>query len=236
MIRTFLFFITVIFMVIFICSCSNPKNSDENETPKIPEKKTILSLGNSYTIGESVPEADRWPNQLASKLVSRSFSVDKPQIIARTGWTTTELLNGIANSQLNPPYDLVTLLIGVNDQYRGLGINYYRDGFLKLIDKALEFAGNDSSRVIVLSIPDYSVTPFAQSGDTSAIRKELDQFNTLSKQLSLQAGLQYVNITPISRKAREDRTYLASDNLHPSGKMYAEWVEMVLPVAEGILK
>jgi len=234
--KRILILFTMIFLVNIVGKCSNPKNSENNEVPEIPGAKNILSLGDSYTIGESVEVENRWPNQLARALCGIGIGVNQPQIIARTGWTTTELLNGVQNSQLDPPYNLVTLLIGVNDQYRGLGINYYRDGFLKLINKAIQFAGNDTSRVIVLSIPDYSVTPFAQGGDTARIRQELDQFNMLNQELSLQAGVHYVNITPISRKARKDRTFLAPDNLHPSGKMYAEWVELVLPIAVEILK
>ena len=233
MIRTFLLSVIIMFAMLM---CENPKGSDNNKNNEPPRLKKILSLGDSYTIGQSVSESERWPNQLAKTLQDSGFNVDQPKIVARTGWTTTELLNGIQNSQLDSIYDLVTLLIGVNDQYRGLGINYYREVFLKLLDKAVEFAGSDSNRVIVLSIPDYSVTPFAQFRDTSAIRQELDQFNVLNKEYSEKAGVHYVNITPISRKALKDRTYLAPDDLHPSGKMYAEWVELVLPIAAATLK
>ncbi|MCI0494960.1 SGNH/GDSL hydrolase family protein [candidate division KSB1 bacterium] len=232
MIRLLLISLTILFATMM---CENPKNSKDNLNIEPPRAKTILSLGDSYTIGQSVSEAERWPNQLAKALQDSGLDVEQPKIIARTGWTTTELLSGIQNSQLDSVYELVTLLIGVNDQYRGLGINYYRDGFVKLLNKAIEFAGNDRNRVIVLSIPDYSVTPFAQGGDTARIRLELDQFNALNQELSLQAGVYYVNITPISRKALKDKTYLAPDNLHPSGKMYGEWAELVVLIAEKIL-
>ncbi len=232
MIRLLLISLTILFATTM---CENPKNSKDNLNIETPRAKTILSLGDSYTIGQSVSEAERWPNQLAKALQDSGLDVEQPKIIARTGWTTTELLSGIQNSQLDSVYELVTLLIGVNDQYRGLGINYYRDGFVKLLNKAIEFAGNDRNRVIVLSIPDYSVTPFAQGGDTARIRLELDQFNALNQELSLQAGVYYVNITPISRKALKDKTYLAPDNLHPSEKMYGEWVELVVPIAANIL-
>ena len=232
MIRLLLISLTILFATTM---CENPKNSKDNLNIEPPRAKTILSLGDSYTIGQSVSEAERWPNQLVKALQDSGLDVEQPKIIARTGWTTTELLSGIQNSQLDSVYNLVTLLIGVNDQYRGLGINYYRDGFVKLLNKAIEFTGNDRNRVIVLSIPDYSVTPYAQGGDTARIRQELDQFNSLNRELSLQAGVHYVNITPISRKALKDKTYLAPDNLHPSGKMYGEWVELVVLIAEKIL-
>jgi lysophospholipase L1-like esterase len=232
MIRLLLISLTILFATTM---CENPKNSKDNLNIEPPRAKTILSLGDSYTIGQSVSEAERWPNQLAKALQDSGLDVEQPKIIARTGWTTAELWNGIQNSELDSVYDLVTLLIGVNDQYRGLGINYYRDGFVKLLNKAIQFAGNDPNRVIVLSIPDYSVTPFAQGSDTARIRQELDQFNALNQELSLQAGVHYVNITPISRKALKDKTYLALDNLHPSGKMYGEWVELVFPIAKNIL-
>ncbi|MCU0644243.1 MAG: SGNH/GDSL hydrolase family protein [bacterium] len=232
MIRLVLISLTILFVTTM---CENPKNSKDNLNIEPLRAKTILSLGDSYTIGESVSESERWPNQLAKALQDSGFNVDQPKVVARTGWTTTELFSGIQNSQLDSVYNLVTLLIGVNDQYRGLGINYYREGFLKLLNKAIEFAGSDRNRVIVLSIPDYSVTPFAQRGDTARIRLELDQFNALNQELSLQASVHYVNITPISRKALKDRTYLAPDNLHPSGKMYGEWVELVVPIAYKIL-
>ncbi|HEX9970920.1 MAG TPA: SGNH/GDSL hydrolase family protein [bacterium] len=232
MIRLFLISLTILFAMIM---CNNPKDWNNNQNVKPPTIKTILSLGDSYTIGQSVSKAERWPNQLAQALQDSGLNMEQPKIIARTGWTTAELWNGIQNSQLDSTYDLVTLLIGVNDQYRGLGISYYCAGFLKLLNKAIQFSGNDTDRVIVLSIPDYSVTPFAQAGDTARIRQELDQFNALNQELALQAGVHYVDITPISRKALKDRTYLAPDNLHPSGKMYGEWVGLVFPIADKIL-
>ncbi len=219
-----------------VLSCKNPQKADQTQGIEPQPKRMMLSLGDSYTIGQSVAEADRWPNQLARALQEDGIPVEPPRIIARTGWTTTELLTAIRSSQLDSMYDLVTLLIGVNDQFRGLGIDYYRTGFMKLLDQAIALSGNDPQRVVVLSIPDYSVTPFAQNSDTSAIRRELEQFNSLNQSLSLQAGVYYVNITPISKKARLDRSYLANDNLHPSGKMYQEWAVSVLPIARVILE
>lgn len=232
MIRVLLLMIIMVAMI----TCQNEKSpiEEQSEFPSLP--KTILCLGDSYTIGQSVSEAERWPNQLARSLELDGFSVAAPKIIARTGWTTAELLTAILANLPDSTYDLVTLLIGVNDQYRGLSIDIYRQGFAKLLTLAIQFARNDPARVIVLSIPDYSVTPFARWADTVRIRQELDQFNALNRQLAVAAGAFYIDITPISRKARQDSTYLASDGLHPSGKMYAEWVELIQPVAKKILR
>ncbi|MBN2013258.1 SGNH/GDSL hydrolase family protein [candidate division KSB1 bacterium] len=224
---------TVIVSFSLFLSCNDAKIAD----PPISEIESIfLALGDSYTIGQSVAVDERWPNQLAEQLTEQSVNIAQPTIIARTGWTTGQLLTAIQSSALSPPYDLVTLLIGVNDQYQGAGINYYRDGFSKLLAKAIELAGNNPQRVIVISIPDYSVTPFAQFQDTTAIRQELDLFNNLNRELSDLNNVHYVNITSISRKAKQDLSYLAPDKLHPSGKMYAEWVDQILPTVLNILK
>lgn len=200
----------------------------------VQREQTVLALGDSYTIGQSVPAAENWPQQLVSAMRARQFSVANPVVIARTGWTTGNLIQAISGAQLTPPYDIVTLLIGVNDQYQGRGLESYRQGFNWLLAKAIELAGNDPARVIVISIPDYSVTPFAQNFDPLVIRSQLDKFNALNLQLALAAGVHYVDITPGSRQAAQDRSLLAADQLHPSGKMYAEWVRQILPVAAAI--
>ena len=194
----------------------------------------FLALGDSYTIGESVPEDERWPNQLA-ELIKSSPQFDETNgsievtIMARTGWTTDELWNGIQAVKVEPPYDLVSLLIGVNNQYRGRDVQEYREGFVFLLNKAIEYAGSDSSRVIVLSIPDWGVTPFASSRDSKKIAVEINQFNTVNEEESIKAGVHYVDVTPISREAVTDASLIASDGLHPSGKMYAEWAKLALP-------
>jgi len=199
------------------------------------ESYTLLALGDSYTIGQSVATEERWPNQLAQQLRTSKHKLQEPVILARTGWTTTNLIQALESPSLNPPYDVVTLLIGVNDQYQGKSLDSYRQGFSYLLHQAIKLANRDSSRVIVLSIPDYSVTPFAKYNNPERIRKELDQFNTLNQQLALAAGVSYVDITPISRLAATDPSWLAPDELHPSGKMYAEWVKLILPIVEEIL-
>lgn len=196
----------------------------------------FLALGDSYTIGESVPEAERWPNQLAELIKSSAqFTETEESIevtsIARTGWTTDELWNGIQEVNINPPYDLVSLLIGVNNQYRGRDVQEYHEGFVFLLHKAIEYAGGNPNRVIVLSIPDWGVTPFASSRDGKKIAVEINQFNSVNEEESRKAGVHYVDVTPISREAVNDVSLIASDGLHPSGKMYAEWGKLALPIA-----
>jgi lysophospholipase L1-like esterase len=196
----------------------------------------FLALGDSYTIGESIPENERWPNQLA-ELIKSSAQFNEIEesigvtIIARTGWTTDELWNGIQEVNINPPYDLVSLLIGVNNQYRGRNIEEYREGFVFLLNKAVEYAGGDPNRVIVLSIPDWGVTPFASSRDSKTIAMEINQFNAVNEEESKKAGAHYIDVTPVSREAVNDPTLIASDGLHPSGKMYAEWAKLAYPEA-----
>lgn len=184
-----------------------------------------LALGDSYTIGESVPENERWSNQLAGLLTTNDISTEVT-IIARTGWTTDELWDGMQKVKISPPYDLVSLLIGVNNQYRGRNIQEYRDGFTFLLNKAIEYAGGDPNRVIVLSIPDWGVTPFASSRDSKTIAVEINQFNSVNEEESKKAGVHYVDVTPVSRETVNDSALIASDGLHPSGKMHAEWAKL----------
>jgi lysophospholipase L1-like esterase len=189
-----------------------------------------LALGDSYTIGESASDDERWPNQLAGLLKTNDTSIEVT-IIARTGWTTDELWNGIQAVKIKPHYDLVSLLIGVNNQYRGRDSEEYREGFIFLLNKAIEYAGGDPNRVIVLSIPDWGVTPFASSRDSKTIAVEINQFNSANEEESKKAGVHYVDVTPISREAMNDASLIASDGLHPSGKMYTEWAKLAYPNA-----
>lgn len=194
-----------------------------------------LALGDSYTIGESVDESERWPMQLAEKLKQQGYSTEIT-IIARTGWTTDELWDGIQARDLTPPYDLVSLLIGVNNQYRGRDIEEYREQFVFLLTKAIEYAGGDADKVIVLSIPDWGVTPFAGSHESRKIAEAINQFNEVNRIETDKAGAHYIYITAISREAINDRSLIAGDGLHPSGKMYAEWARLALPVVLQILQ
>jgi len=207
------------------------KTSGEENMPTI----RYLALGDSYTIGESVSAEARWPNQFAKLLEAEGIQTEV-WIIARTGWTVDELWEGI---QINPPqgtYDLVTLLIGVNDQYRGYSVNEYREDFRFMLGKAIEYAGGHVEKVIVLSIPDWGVTPFASERNRQQIATEIDAFNRVNREESEKARVHYVDVAPISREAVGDAALIASDGLHPSEKMYVLWAEKVLPVVRGILK
>ena len=196
----------------------------------------FLCLGDSYTIGESVSAAERWPAQLAAALRTRGLEVADPVIIARTGWTTDELDAAIDGSDPKSPFDIVTLLIGVNNQYRGRSAEEYREQFRGLLARAIGFAGGRANRVIVLSIPDWGVTPFAGDRDRTKIGSEIDQFNRINKEETRRAGARYVDITPISREAAGNPALTAGDGLHPSGEMYRRWVEAVEPVAAEAVK
>ena len=194
------------------------------------QKKT-LGLGDSYTIGQSILEADRFPNKTISILTTGGINLVYPsQIIARTGWTTQNLLNelSISGNVLAPPYDIVTLLIGVNDQFQHVDTGSYRIRFTQCLNKALEYSGQKKERVFVLSIPDYSVTPFG-AGNAAQIAMEIDWFNAINKQVTFQMGINYTDITPSTRMAAADRTLIAPDSLHPSGKEYLKWANMLVP-------
>lgn len=200
-----------------------------------PQKKTYLALGDSYTIGESVAESEGWPVVLVKKLNENGYSFMPPEIIARTGWTTHELQTAIAPKEVETEFDLVSLLIGVNNQYRGQDVEIYEKEFAELLETAIDFAGGDPQKVFVVSIPDYGVTPFGQRGDPEDIAREIDDYNQIAKQITEDANVRYFNITPISRTAAEDHALVAYDGLHPSGKMYLQWSEIIFPGVEEML-
>jgi lysophospholipase L1-like esterase len=191
--------------------------------PRSEPHKRYLALGDSYTIGESVAVEERFPMQLA-----RELKMPEPEIIAKTGWTTDELNAAIDKADPHGPYDLVTLLIGVNNQYRGRSADQYRTEFAALLQRAIGFAGGKTRNVVVVSIPDWGVTPFAKDRDQAKIAREIDQFNAINREETLRAGARYVDITPFSRKAAADPSLVAGDGLHPSGKMYAEWTRLIV--------
>jgi len=195
----------------------------------------FLALGDSYTIGESVDPTERWPVQLAALLRGQGIGIEEPIIIARTGWTTDELSAGIDTANPAGVYDLVSLLIGVNNQYRGRSLEEYRQEFVMLLERAIAFAGQNPSRVLVLSIPDWGVTPFAARQGRAAIGADIDRFNAINREEAQRLGAHYVDVTPISRRAASDPSLTAGDGLHPSGKMYAEWARLVLPEARAAL-
>ncbi|SMG39235.1 Lysophospholipase L1 [Marivirga sericea] len=204
------------------------------------DSKSYLALGDSYTIGEAVESENTWSKVLVEKLHSRGIDLELNKIIATTGWTTDELLEAIENDALiqDVNFDLVSLLIGVNNQYRGYGIKQYQEEFELLLKKAINLAGKKTDRVFVVSIPDYGVTPFAIENNKNAalIAKELNEYNRIARNLCHEYGIAFFDITPISLKAFWDTGYVASDKLHPSAKMYAEWAEYIEPGVFQLLK
>jgi len=192
--------------------------------------RRFLALGDSYTVGEGVAPAESWPAQLVASLTASGIEMEEPEIIARTGWTTDELQAAIKAAAPKGPYELVSLLIGVNNQYRGRLLGEYRAQFVKLLESAIRLAGKPK-RVIVLSIPDWSVTPFAEGRDRAAIAAQIDRFNDVNRKETSERWARYVDVTPVSRKVGHLPEFLASDGLHPSRRMYAEWARLVQPEA-----
>jgi len=195
----------------------------------------FLALGDSYTIGESTPLCENWPNQLVVALRQTGIEISPPTIIAETGWTTQDLLLALNKANLKHPYNLVTLLIGVNNQYRGWGLAEYRQEIHLLLRQAIAYGGNDPGKVIVISIPDWGKTPFANDRNRRQIRAEIEAFNAINCPAAWQAGTHYLDVTPISRQVLNDPDLIAADDLHPSPKMYAAWVQLLFPIAYAIL-
>lgn len=195
----------------------------------------ILALGDSYTFGEAVDSAECWPALLAEMLRREALAVDEPTVLAHTGWTTGELSAAIDAADMEREYDVVILLIGVNNQYRGWGREEYVAEFRDLLSRAVRLARDEPSRVIVLSIPDWSVTPFASGRDRVAIAAEIDEFSAINRSESQRLGARCVDVTAISREAARDEALLAGDGLHPSARMYRRWARAVAPVARDIL-
>jgi len=198
--------------------------------PELRKQYNYLALGDSYTIGEKVAPAENFPNQVVEEL-RKTIKIRHPQIIAKTGWTTDELDKGIIDihkkSPLRVSYDFVTLLIGVNNQYRKRGVENYKTEFEGLLKKAIGFAGNKKNRVIVLSIPDWGITPFAEGQDRKKISLEIDVFNEMNRKIAEQYHIYYIDITPWTREAANDPTLLTTDGLHPSGKEYKRWAQKI---------
>jgi lysophospholipase L1-like esterase len=222
-------------LLLVVLGCSKPATMPAAR----PDAPRFLALGDSYTIGESVGSTDRWPVQLVAMLRDAGVDVADPQIIATTGWTTDELAAGIdrAKADLHPPYALVSLMIGVNNQYRGREVDEYRMQFAQLLRHAIDFAGGDGTRVVVLSTPDWGVTPFGKSSgrDVEQIGREIDRFNAVAREETDRADATFVDVTPISRTAASDASLVADDGLHPSAAMHRKWAELVLPAARTTL-
>lgn len=190
------------------------------------EMKKILALGDSYTIGEAILREGSFPFQLAGLLNAAGLNFDVPEIIAQTGWTTDELISAIEKKQVSGYFDIITLLIGVNNQYRGGDLSTYEKEFIQLLNTALSLK-TEICFVYVLSIPDWGVTPFAEERDRKKIAKEIDAFNKINLQISLDHQVQYIEITEGTREASIDLSLIAADGLHPSEKEYSRWAKRI---------
>jgi acyl-CoA thioesterase-1 len=241
-----LFKINLVILILFTFACQDDTSKTPTFTPFDPistplaiETKTnpikYLALGDSYTIGQSVCETCRFPEQLKSRLyglnTSNSYKLD---VIAKTGWTTSELLDAIKDQNPSNDFDLITLLIGVNNQHQGNLFSVYEKEFPELVNKSIELAKGDKSNVIVVSIPDYAFTPFGYGNKT--ITTEIDSYNTFAQNYCVKNDIQYIYITDITRKGLLDPTLVASDNLHPSDKAYGFFVDRLIQNAVAVLK
>ncbi|MCW3080503.1 MAG: lysophospholipase and related esterase [Segetibacter sp.] len=232
-----------LFLAIFACFACEKENminrSPANTTPHDSTGLTrlkYLALGDSYTIGQSVQESERFSAQTARQLASHNITVQTPVYIATTGWTTANLIDAINTQNPSKNFDIVTLLVGVNDQYQHMDTAGYRTRFTTLLNASIAFAANRPSRVFVLSIPDYSATPYVPELDKARVSQQIDQFNAINKQIALASNVAYIDITPASRQATTDPALVANDGLHPSGKQYAKWSELLAPVIKNALK
>ena len=218
---------------------TNPQHVTVDQTKKITavfeeefvgiNTSKFLALGDSYTIGASVTVDERWPVQFLNELKLYTSAIDTLQIIATSGWRVDQLKYGMDNSNLEPPYGLVSLLIGVNNQYQGQNANDFRPEFIEMLEKSLKLVNNRKERFFVISIPDWGASPYGLVFDRAKVSKEIDEFNSVVKEESEKRGLRYFDITAISRRALIDRTLIASDGLHPSGEMYKLWVDKMIP-------
>ena len=230
--------ILLLLLILLMAGCAplTPVPATPSPTPTAaPVSHRYLALGDSYTIGEGVAVSQRYPILLTESLRAEGILMEDPVLVARTGWTTDELDAGIDAANPQGTFDLVTLLIGVNNQFRGRDIRQYRLEFRALLQRAIAFAGGRADHVIVLSIPDWGVMPAALGMDVLKIADEIDAFNAVNREEALQAGARYVNVTEISRLAIEDFEMIARDGLHPTGKMYKLWAAKLLPEAREIL-
>ena len=214
--------------LLFIGAYVSSKSSDSSSSETTSAQFNYLALGDSYTIGESVDEHERYPNQLAEALSDTYGSTFKTEIIAKTGWTTGDLKNAIREAKLgNRKFDLVSLLIGVNNEFQQRSEEEYIAEFKELLLQAIAFADGRANRVVVISIPDYGYTPFG-AGRQSSISARIDRFNKINKQIAESMDVKYVSITEISRQGLSNSDLVAADGLHPSGMMYKKWVDLLV--------
>jgi len=215
---------SILLFSVLLISCQS-----HSQDTTMDKKIKFLALGDSYTIGESVAISERWPVQLVEQLrKEKNKECDEPRIIATTGWRTDQLKAAITAANIKPnDYNLISLLIGVNNQYQNKTVESYSPEFEELLNMAIALAGGDRSHVFVVSIPDYGYTPFGKNKQAE-ISAALDKFNAVNKSITEKLGVRYFNITDISRRGSAESELVASDGLHPSGKMYTEWVELIL--------
>lgn len=225
--------------LVLLFACGS-KSTDETVSiePIVEKPMKYLALGDSYTIGEGVSEELRYPNQVVEKINKEGNQTWLPaKIIAKTGWTVDELEAGIdEETLLAEPYDLVTLLIGVNNQFRGRAVEEFKVDFEKILLRAIGFTGGLQNHVIVLSIPDWGITPFAinRKSDQEKIASEIDAYNQVCKEISEKYGVYYIDITEDYRDIGDQPEMLAEDGLHPSGKVYTRWTQKLLERIEEI--
>lgn len=228
--------IVTVAICFFSCGGSSDGESELIAPEKPGEEAGYLALGDSYTIGQNVAESERWPVHLVKLFRADSIAIADATIIARTGWTTSELASAIGQSNLTKTYKLVTLLIGVNNQYRGQSVERYRTEFKELLATSIRFAAGRASHVVVLSIPDWGATPYGGSVVGGRISQEIDVFNSVAKEESVAADVHFVDITSLTRTVADDPSLLANDRLHYSGKMHKLWAESVFPIARSLVK
>ena len=238
----------LIFFLLFILiiSCSEKGNLDEKNQINIIESQeaisnnlidnisesasqynlSFLALGDSYTIGESVIEEERWPNQIVDIALNKNVLFDQPDIIAKTGWRTEQLIDTLNKINFIKKFDYVSLMIGVNNQYSLKPIDTFRSDLIKLLDMSIGYSKNRDN-VVLISIPDWGVTPFAEGYDRNRIKEEINQFNSVIEDIANTNNILYVDVTEISRRALTEKDLIANDSLHPSGKMYKEWAEKI---------
>ena len=224
----------IIILILLLFNCTTNENEllpDTSEEKNLQEKNgfSYLALGDSYTVGESVPAEQSFPIQLSNRLESELNKRLETKIIARTGWRTDVLQNGIANTRIDKPQDLVTLLIGVNNQYQNKPFEQYEKEFPELLQTALSFVDGDTEKVMVISIPDYAFTPFGQTRDMDNISKQIDRYNEFAQSTARDFNISFVGITDITREGLEQPELVAPDGLHPSGQAYGKFVERILP-------
>jgi len=228
-------------MVLLACQKDSFKmttNTSPNLNAKPKKEISYLAIGDSYTIGEAVPLEGGFPHQLTTILKDNGLDVGMPHIIAKTGWTTSELQEAIKKANLSEQFTVVTLLMGVNNQYRGESKEKYRKEFKELLQTALGFVNGNKAGVFVVSIPDWGLTPYGlESGrDIPTVSSDIDAFNAINKEETLAQGISYTDITPGSRLVVSDKELVASDGLHPSAKMYHEWAVQLAPALIKVLK